>query len=196
MLGNEYYVLETSSDNEMFIHPAHEDVDNLLMKNDYIDPTIVLRFYFDEDMVKEPMAIDYIEEGISPFISKKLKEIIELFDYFPAIQFVESTISFKDQIFEEYFYLNITNRLQCVDKDLSEFTLSRTSGKIRSFDKLILFEEALKQRSLQQRLIFRLEEKTGTILFHESIVEAVMKVEPTGLHFYPVDEWDTFVAAR
>lgn len=193
MLGKEYYVLETSSDNEMFIHSLDSAVDDLLMKDNYIDPTIILKFYFDETTVKEPILYDHIEKGMSPLFSKRVKEVLELFDYFPAVQCVESAITFKDQIFEEYYYLNILNYISCVDTNHSIFDTKRRTGKIGTFDKLVLLEDTLNNKSLPQRLIFRLEEAASVVLFHESVVEAVMKIEPTGLKFYHVDKWNSFV---
>lgn len=195
MISNEYYILEKDAKNKMFLHSDAIVADHLDC-DEYVGSSLILNLEVDEEIVSEPIAFDYLVKGSYPIFYKRIKEVIEVFDYFPAIQFVKSVITYKDKVFEDYFCMKIFNYISCMDENASDFRKSKVTGAVISFEKLVLLENELKAKSLQQRLIFRLFESKGVYLFHESVVEAVMRVEPTGLRFHPVDKWNSFVNVK
>jgi hypothetical protein len=59
----------------------------------------------------------------------------------------------------------------------------------RTIDKLVLDTLRLDAVPLQERLIFDLKEHRSYHLFHETVVDAITKINPTGLQFISVYAW-------
>jgi len=53
----------------------------------------------------------------------------------------------------------------------------------------VLDEKILVMFELRKRLIFELAEDTSVTLFHQSIKEMIMSVNPKGLKFIPAIDW-------
>lgn len=67
----------------------------------------------------------------------------------------------------------------------------RTDGKTVSIvDKLFLDFDKLEQIPEENRLVFRLTEFRVIHLYHEKIKNLIESVNPVGLRFFSVDEWD------
>ena len=64
--------------------------------------------------------------------------------------------------------------------------LSNGTYMIRSFR---LDNDRLREIPLNERLIFILEEDCGKMLYHKSVAEAIMAVNPTGVNFTKVEDW-------
>ena len=85
------------------------------------------------------------------------------------------------------------NEIEAVDLEKSVY---RKPGILMFIDKFELDEEKLSKIPLEKRLIFRLDESTDIYLFHQSIVDEINKLNPVGIHFTRVDEWDVGAAFR
>ncbi len=189
-----YYVLSESKENEMLVHEFDDETADMVMEEGLIHPLFIARFFIDDEAVSQPILYDFYTASPYPVISTKIKEIMELFCdvHKQEVQFVKATVSYKEQIWEDYWFLHVMFWLPCLDREKSVYD-TYEDGMIVDFDKLVLDESRIKPRFGDPPLIFRLEEKPGVYLFHEKVVDAVMKVNPTGIKFYPVEEWHTFI---
>lgn len=79
-----------------------------------------------------------------------------------------------------------------MDKDRSEWTPSRRKpGKASEVKKLILDNNVLDKVPLEERLVFALWENSLNVLFHQSVVEKILEIGPTGLTIYRLSKWDS-----
>ena len=60
---------------------------------------------------------------------------------------------------------------------------------ISSIEQLFLSQKVLAKIPLEDRLVFTLKEHISFRIYHKSIVEAIMSVNPEGVTFYPIEEW-------
>jgi hypothetical protein len=74
-------------------------------------------------------------------------------------------------------------------KLLCHSVYKQLSGGSYSIDRFTLDKEVLGKIPLEERLIFRLEEDETMKLYHKSIVDAIMAVNPTGVQFTKVEDW-------
>jgi hypothetical protein len=87
---------------------------------------------------------------------------------------------------EDYICINVEdNTYEAMDKEKSDFEYDCGSYWI---NKIVLDREILKDIPLNKRLGFRLREKPGYPLYHKSVVEAILALEPTGVYFENIEE--------
>jgi hypothetical protein len=82
---------------------------------------------------------------------------------------------------------NEYNDIAAMDKEKSEFTKPRRAYFISKF---VLDREALKKIPLEKRLVFVLKEAPSRVVFHKSVVDAIMAENPTGVQFRPIENWE------
>jgi hypothetical protein len=133
-----------------------------------------------ENQFKDPFMADYFfEELFSEKIAEVLKNLnIEGIRLIPT-KWVKKQ---KDRT-EKYFYLQVDNEFEVMDKDKSEYEYEH---RMYSIEELVVAEEFLKI-PLEKRLVFEMSEEVET-LFHKSVVDAIMATKPTGLKFKPFGE--------
>jgi len=71
----------------------------------------------------------------------------------------------------------------------SEYSISKIDGEIRNVMRFFLDTDALAKIPLEKRLVFLLEEDMPKQIYHKSVVDAIMSVNPTGVGFYQIPEW-------
>ncbi|GHU99282.1 hypothetical protein FACS1894159_03080 [Bacteroidia bacterium] len=133
----------------------------------------------------------YFLSGKRQVVSKRIKTAIE--SLHPTnIDFLPADIHFHNDFEEEYFIINSYNRISCMDLDKSEWRKSHhPDGGVLSIDKLVLDTVKLGKIPIEQRLVFILDECETFTLYHESIVDKIEKLNPSGMHAISVDAWDS-----
>lgn len=185
-----YYVLERDSSHSyplIMCDPDSEHTEEYLYdyENEKIPKPEVMEFTFSEPYFARPVIGDYFSQPES-VISDKLKKILSSLNIF-GIQLIPAMItSNKGDIFKDYFYIHIYNMINAMDKLNSKFD---EGDDCYFVDKFKLDENILKNIPLEERLIFKLGEDHTIMLYHRSIVEALMTVKPTGLKFIKVEDW-------
>ena len=94
----------------------------------------------------------------------------------------------KDKEFDNYYKMNVMNEYLTFDKDKSVYTTFE-DGRWLSIDKIVLNIDALSEIPLEERLIYKSEEHSGYTLYHKSIVDIIMSVNPEGVCFTSVEVW-------
>jgi hypothetical protein len=105
----------------------------------------------------------------------------------PDVQWLPAYIHHQDQRYNNYVIMHVFNEIKCMDMNKSEY--DEYDDEAYDIDRLVLDEVALDSMPLNDRLIFKLREKTSLIFMHESIVADIMKHEPKGLHFVKSKDW-------
>jgi hypothetical protein len=94
----------------------------------------------------------------------------------------------KGEIIEDYICVVVDNNTyEAMDKEKSDFTMGRRSYNI---SKVVLDKKVLEEIPLTKRLGFRLKEAPGYPLFHESVIEKIQALNPTGVFFVDIEEYD------
>lgn len=137
---------------------------------------------------RTPKKMDY-HSLPKPVISTKLKEILEPLNIF-GIQLLPAKIKISSEEYWDYWYLHIFNKINCIDIENSDCVFSKSDGKILSISSMVLDNEKLNEIELSKRLIFLPKEYASYEIFHESIVEKIESVNPTGLIWAKISEWD------
>ena len=131
---------------------------------------------------------DYLE-GSECFFTAKIADIIKDLNI-NGIKLIETKwVGKQKDITEKYFCLSIANKIEAMDKEKSVYEYE---FRIYSIEKFVLDIEALKKIPLEDRYIFKLREALSRVLFHKSIVDKIMSVNPTGLQFKPIEGFGDF----
>jgi tmRNA-binding protein len=79
--------------------------------------------------------------------------------------------------------------MECFDKEKSTYKISQLTKTWRTIEKLVLHNKHLSEIPLKERLVIKSKETSVLLLYHKSIVDIIMSVNPDGVSFIPVEEW-------
>ncbi len=158
-----------------------------------LDTTKTRALCFSKPIPKDPQLGDHhFLTANAPVISERLKNTLEGLNL-KETQFLPTVVQNKEG--EEhigYYIIHVINLIECMDKDKSEWTPSRRKpGKASDVNKLVLDNEALGKIALEERLVFALWENSLNVLYHQSVVEKILEIAPTGLTIYRLSKWDS-----
>ena len=128
----------------------------------------------------------------APVISERLKNVLESLNL-KDIQFLPAIIRDNRHNEHEGFYIvHVYNEIKCLDKENSEWKQSRyDKERAKDVEKLVLNNEVLEQIPLEERLVFALWENSTYVLYHQSVVEKMLEIAPTGLTIYRLSKYDS-----
>lgn len=174
----------------------------LLRNNDEINPR-ALRFLSRQEAVeigepvylcynspipKEPRMVDYHSLPSSVF-SQKIIDVLTTMGI-EGTQFVPAIVSgLNGEEYRDYYIVHCYARKEVFDKERSVYEYDEDDGYWDDIEKLFLDVDLLSKIPLSQRLIFKPKETTRFELYHQSVVDAIMAVNPEGVQFIPVDGW-------
>ena len=95
----------------------------------------------------------------------------------------------KGEEHKNFWLEHAYHRISCIDTEKSNGKFNSFTKMWRSFESIVLREELLKEVPLEERLIFRPMETRQFVLYHKSIVDAIMAVKPVNISFMPIVEW-------
>jgi len=198
-LDTEYYVLE--SENNEHYPLLGIDSESTVGKATFYRPEPVkledddhLVFAMDAPIPEQPQLSSYLVTPC-PVIDEKLKQVLESVmiagsQYFPA------SVRFDGRLHDHYYFWHVYLEISCLHKERSEYEWDEDDPDFYMVDKISLDETILNRISESGRWVFRLKESINRILVHESVVEKVMAINPTGIRFIRVDEWNIGKAFR
>lgn len=127
----------------------------------------------------------------APVISERLKNVLESLNL-KNMQFLPAVIYDKwSEEHKNFFIIHAYNMIRCMDKEKSKWRPSPwNSENAIGIEKLVLDNEVLDQIPLEERLVFALSELSAHVLYHQSIVEKILEINPTGLTVYRLSKWD------
>jgi hypothetical protein len=100
----------------------------------------------------------------------------------------------KGEIIEDYICVDVDNNTYvALDKEKSIYTKDDDDDEDMVFytvEKVVLDQKVLSEIPLNKRLGFRLKESPGDYLFHESVIEKIQRLNPTGVFFVNIEEYE------
>jgi len=200
MINQEYFVIESGGSNNypLLEWADGEDLYGPLARSAAkgvplpIDRSLKLRL--GAPVPAKPEMVDY-HELPEPVVGERIKNLLEAMAIY-GTQLIPANIPVEDEIYH-YWLLHVFNEISCLDKDKSICAYSKR-GRVIDIKKLVLDENILQEIPLEKRLIFVLRESTSTYLFHRSIKEAIMSLDPApkGIQFFCADSWGSDAVFR
>ena len=143
---------------------------------------------FNPPVPAKPRMVDFHELPSSVF-SKKIYDVLQPMNIY-GLQLLPTIIRGKNgDYYEDYKVAYIYNRITCLDMEHSEYDIDEDDGEINNILRFFLDNEKLAKIPLEKRLVFLLEEDMPKRIYHKSVVDAIMSVNPVGIYFHPIQEW-------
>lgn len=131
----------------------------------------------------ESKPADYFTAGALFIVSNNLKDIIEGFAVAAEFYPVELTLNGSKFIDVKYYFLNIVEKIDCLNRELSQFTEKK--GYVGDIKKLVIDEAMTVGKHL-----FRLGNSYQVlVLASDELSEAIKASGATGMQFLEPSEW-------
>lgn len=194
--------------NYFVIEPLITKRTPLLMNDGKVDPNGINFLYHDavvaQDYVahlqflmnlKNPdMNIDYLKlEGYGVFSGKIYNALKE---YMPinSLQLVEAVINEDNEEYKDFWIANIYQTIRSFDEKSSFYKKINRRGEWIGIKKIVLDKKILSEIPLEKRLVFEAKEDCAFTLYHESIIDIIKSTDPKGMHFIPIEQWNSGIA--
>ncbi|SCB99436.1 imm11 family protein [Gilliamella intestini] len=188
----EYYIIDRAGDKAYPLIGPQDDSFHTMMyprTTTRIENPEMTNFKYCEPIPRKPVISDYFSEPES-IVSKKIAEVLAPLDI-KGIQLIPAEIeTHTGDILEDYFYIHIYNYLKAVDREKSKCEADLYDpDSLAWIDRFELDRKVLEKIPLEERLVFKLIEFTTIHLYHKSVVDAIMAVNPQGVLFTKVEDW-------
>ena len=191
----QYYILECENNDN---YPLLEWDDD---RNDSdggeladMEPLVVddtINLILGEPIPDNPVLVDY--HYLPPDVfSDKVANVLAAMKLYQT-QLFPARIHHAGKVTAGYQILHVYNEIQCMHMERSIYRKRTVSYAV---EKLSLNEEVLSSIEESQRFVFLLEESPDKKLYHQKVVDSIMQVNPVGLRFIRLDEWDIGSAFR
>ncbi|MFC3679367.1 imm11 family protein [Bacterioplanoides pacificum] len=185
----EYYLLY-SDENSIMV-----DLDEDLLPDDITGGIFSNPGEIIQDGYVYPLILDkpYKNDEIADFhelprtFSYRVIKDVALRHTMPGVQWMPAYIHYKGKRYNDHVIMHLFNEISCMDEEKSVF--KRVSEFTTIIDKIVLSKEKLDNIPLEDRLIFRLEEKVSLIFMHQIIVDEIMQHNPVGVRFIKSKDW-------
>lgn len=190
-MKNEYYVTESDRESCLFSWDQQRGQFGLGKPVNF-EAIAPIKIRLGSPIPESPRFVDF-HEMPAPVVSTSIYDVLAPMNIY-GIQWVPAKVRNPQDPNDEprdYWFMHVWNQIQCLDTDNSELEYSRSGNTIFGIEKLVLDEKSLGLFDLQKRLIFELTEDTSVLLVHQSIKDAILSVNPTGIRFFPASEWNS-----
>ena len=135
---------------------------------------------------RNPIMADFLS-GSKDIFDKRITDVMQSMNM-EGVRFFSTKIEgAKGNIYDNYKCVYVDdNTYELLDKEHSDFTFS---SRLYSYKKLVIDREKLSEIPLNKRLGMRLREAPSYYLYHQSVVDAIMELEPTGMYFQDIEEY-------
>ena len=189
----EYYLIGSDYKPTTPLLRGDDDQDTLFLSNEEPISQIneLMKLCFNSPIPKKVIMTDY-HSLPNPVVSKKIAEVLQPINIY-GIQLLSAEIrnNKTNEIYTDYFVVYVYNSIKCLDMKNAIYTIDEDEDEdaIESITKLVLDKEILSKIPLVKRLVFLLAEVRSMRIYHKSIVDAIMAVNPKGVVFTPIEEW-------
>ena len=152
------------------------------------NPPTLIHIEFNDPIPRNPVMADYLA-GSGIFITEKIVNEIKKINI-EGVNFIATELTDnKGNMSDDYFCLHTSTRILAMDKEKSKYEYQ---FRIYNIEKFYLDKKVLKEIPLEQRLVFVLRESPEKVLFHKSVVDTIMAVNPTGMEFVNIEGYGGF----
>lgn len=190
-MQTEYFVIESAASNDYPMLAWDEYIASYGGPKPFKPLGRPIKLRLGKPVPRNPIMVDH-HELPQPVFSPRIKEALEPLNVH-GVQFIPADVMVKAEDVRPYWIAYVYNWIACMDRQLSTFKMT-SHGLILSLPKLVLDEKVLQEIPLERRSVFRLKETPSTHVFHESMVEKVLALQPEGLRFIRVDRWSDSAA--
>lgn len=144
--------------------------------------------------IKNPnMDTDCLTVDAFNVFSEKIKSVLDEYMPIKGLQFVPTIIKEDNHKFTNFYIPNIYQTFSSFDEELSDCE-EIDDDDWENIKKIVLNKEVLTSIPLKDRLVYVAKEDSQFRLYHESIVDIIKSVNPIGMRFIPIQEWNPGVA--
>ena len=176
-----------------FIGPNQTSNMFKFFKDIAIDDQMVILVGFADPVPRNPKMADAHSMASNNVISSRIKYVLEGFQL-KNVQFVPALVhdQYEEHIENGHYHIpHIYNLIRCVDTAKSTYRDKSKHADIPVYDikKLVLDNRVLDKIPLEERLVFGLREQRSRRVYHRSVVEKILELEPTGVAFYQLSTY-------
>lgn len=186
----EYYLIDSDDTPSVPLLMADKNQSTrILLDRKPVEPlNTPMKLCFNPPIPRNPRMVDFHELPSSVF-SRKIKDVLQPLNIY-GLQLLPATIRGKnDEYYEDYWVAYIYNRITCLDMKNSEYSVYEDDGKVNFITRFFLDAKKLMEIPLEKRLVFMLAEDISKRIYHKSLVDAIMAVNPKGVAFTPIEGW-------
>ena len=186
----EYYLVGCdNTPNVPSLKPSDETDIRFLMREVPIElPDEPMELAFRSPIPRKPKMVDFHEMPSSVF-SGKIANVLQPMNI-EGLQLVPATVVGKDTEYKDYWIVYIYKKIECMDMEHSVYEISPLDGWVKNIRRFFLDTKKLAEIPLEKRLIFLLKEERAKRIYHKSVVDAIMSVNPEGIRFYPLEQYE------
>ena len=134
---------------------------------------------------RNPVMADFLKSANDIF-TQRIADVMQEMDMENVYFYPTHIDDTKGKIHDNYVCIDVAdNTYELLDKELSNYFYENLCYSI---SKLVINRKKLNEIPLNKRLGMRLREAPGYTLYHQSVVDAVMALEPTGMYFKDIEE--------
>lgn len=186
----EYYLIDSDDTPSVpLLMPDKNQSTMMLLRRYPIEPLEKpMELCFNPPVPAKPRMVDF-HELPSPVFSRKIYDVLQPMNIY-GLQLLPATIrGKKEERYNDYWVAYVYNRIACLDMEHSQYDIDEDDGEIDNIMRFFIDIKKLAEIPLKKRLVFLLEEDMPKRIYHKSIVDAIMSVNPVGIRFYPIQEW-------
>jgi hypothetical protein len=150
-----------------------------------------IRLCFNNPIPQKPKLLDFHKLS-DAVVSKKIYDVLASMNIY-GIQLVPAVIrnNKTNDLHDNYWIIYVYNEIMCMDREKSVYTVDEDDedDEIDDIREFLLDLNILSEIPLEKRLIFLLGEDRSKGIYHKSVVDAIMAVNPKGIHFHPIEKW-------
>ena len=183
-----YYIMKRKSDQA---YPLLR-----IIGRDYSEGRQIKLVYleFNSPIPRKPVMADFLS-GSETIVSKRIADAMQQLNM-DGVQFIPTKLTdTTGNVTEDYVCVVVKNNTYlALDKDKAKYRVDKDEDDedddIYNVSKVVLDREVLGEIPLNKRLGFRLKEAPGYSLYHQSVVDVIMALEPTGLYFRDIEDYE------
>jgi len=186
-MQSDYFVLERAGPSSYPLLQWDQSA-SAFRKGTAVEVSEPIRLRLSKPVPRHPVMVDH-HSLPEPVFSPRLRDVLAPLTLY-GVQLLPADVKVKEDDVRRYWLLHVHNEIPCVDRERSVFRLSPSGLIMLGIDKLVLDERVLGEIPLERRRVFVLAESTSTYLCHQSVVDLLRALQPEGLRFIRVDQWN------
>ncbi|GHU05911.1 hypothetical protein FACS1894158_10440 [Betaproteobacteria bacterium] len=206
----DYYVVESDGSFTSPLLNVNNDVDSggirYLRKGIKVSDDTITHLTFGTPIPRKPAMVDFLDMRGRQVFSKKVYDVLKTKEI-NGLQLLPVVITSRrrqggknimgENIYTDYWIANVYQEYAFLDpkKSKREGEIDE-DGRWDMIDSMVLDKDLMSKTPLEDRLIFVTRECISYVLYHQSIVDLIMSVNPQGIVFVPIEKWYNGISCK